>query len=270
MPRFVTRDGCRLTPAMLHDLNALDEAFAAEFGMRLHVNSGIRLRSEQEALFRKRYVPSSEVNGRTVYDVRVWQGREWSRVSDEGTVAAPDSPKANHVLENTRSGALDLRDSGADDGVMTEGTPRANWLKANAHRHGYSPEGYSFGEAWHYKYERDPWAGASSQEDTMAYPIQLNRQHRFLLSVGSIKHFTDVAGSDLTRNIVAAEDVWIDLNTAAFLIQLDSFGVPRDKVDTATGHVFDVSLGRKVSGGWWSWAREAQHNTKLIREHLGI
>lgn len=272
MARYVFRDGSRLTRAMMRDLDALNNAFAATFGVSLHVNSGIRLRSEQEELFRARYVPSSQVNGRKVYDVRHWQGIQWSRISDEGTVAEPDSPHANHVLENTRAGALDLRDDGEDAGVMTKGTARADWLKANAPAHGYSPEGYSFNEAWHYKYERDPWVGtgAVSQEDTMAYPILLNGVHRFLLGVGSIKHFTDVAASDLARNIVAAEDVWIELDTRNFLQQLDSFGVPRDRVDVRTGHVLDVSLGRMVAGGWWSWAREAQQNTQLIREKLGI
>ncbi|GAA1998223.1 hypothetical protein [Microbacterium pumilum] len=271
MSRYVSRDGSRLTRAMLRDLNALDQAFAARFGKQLHVNSGVRLRSEQEQLFRERYVPSSEVNGRRTYDFRQWQGIWWARISDLGTVAAPDSPHANHVIENTGRGALDLRDDGVDAGVSSRENPRADWLKANALAQGYSPEGYNFSEPWHYRYERDPWVGtgAISQEETMAYPILLNGRHRFLLGVGSIKHFTDVAASDLARNIVAAEDVWIELNTASFLQQLDSFGVPRDKVDTSNGHVFDVTLGRRVAGGWWSWAREAQHNTKLILAKLG-
>ena len=269
--QFVFRDGSRLTPAMLRDLKALDGAFAAAFGVHLRVSSGIRLRAEQEAIFRARYVPASEVNGRRVFDFRTWQGIQWARISPEGTVAPPDSRLANHVLENTVSGAADLRDDGRDAGVATKGTRRANWLKANAPAHGYAPDGYSFGEPWHYRYTRDPLAGAGEmQEDTMAYPILLNRVHRFLVSVGSIKHFTDVAASDLTRNIVSAEDTWIQLDTARFLHQLDSFGIPRDRVDIETGHVLDVSVGRLVAGGWWSWAREAQHNTQLIRDKLGI
>lgn len=132
-------------------------------GEDLLVTSGIRLRTEQEAIFKARYVPASQVNGRRVYDYRWYQGILWARISAAGTVAAPDSAAANHVLENSGAGAVDLRDTGSDRGVTTAGTPRANWLKANAHKYNYTPEGYNFGEAWHYKYLGDPWRAVATQ-----------------------------------------------------------------------------------------------------------
>lgn len=95
------------------------------------------------------------------------------------------------------------------------------------------------------------------EEDDMAYPVLVDGKHRLLIAPGFIKHFTDVTASDLTRNIVASTDVWIQLTGAQFALQLDSFGIPRDRVDVATGWVHDVSLGKKVAGGMWSWARDA-------------
>lgn len=104
----------------------------------------------------------------------------------------------------------------------------------------------------------------TNYEDDMAYPFRVDNKHLFLVSPGFIKHFSDSGPADLTRNIVASNDEWISLGSADFLKQLDSFGVPRNMVDLTVGRVFDVSAGQMVVGGMWSWAREAQQNTRAI------
>lgn len=162
MPNYVFRDGSRLTPAMLQDVLGLDSDFNKEFGLHLLCTSAIRTRDEQAGIFRQRYVPLNQVNGRRVYDLRRWQGILWARISSAGTVAAPDSLAANHVLENTGSGAVDFRDNGTDAGVTRFGTARTKWLQANAPRHNFYPEGRNFNEAWHYKYMVNPWRVVAS------------------------------------------------------------------------------------------------------------
>lgn len=99
------------------------------------------------------------------------------------------------------------------------------------------------------------------QEDEMSYAIRVNSgRDRYNLSPGFIAHINDTSASELTKNIVTADDKWIDLSVSDFVKQLDAFGVPRDKVDIANGRVFDVRFGDMVKGGMWSWAREAAQN----------
>ena len=96
------------------------------------------------------------------------------------------------------------------------------------------------------------------QEDEMSYAIRVNSgRDRYNLSPGFIAHINDTSASELMKNIVTADDKWIDLSVSDFVKQLDAFGVPRDKVDIANGKVFDVRFGALVKGGMWSWAREA-------------
>ena len=50
---------------------AMQVAFEAAFpGIRLVVYSGVRTYTEQEAIFRQRYVRAADINGRRVYDAR--------------------------------------------------------------------------------------------------------------------------------------------------------------------------------------------------------
>lgn len=162
---WVWRDGARLTPAILRDLNALNDEFRRVWGVDLLASSGIRTDDEQERIFRDRYVPASQVNGRRVYDFRWWNGVQWARISAAGTVAVPGT--SNHQLGGGRLGAVDVRDTGSDAGVLTAGSPRARWLVANAPRFGFSTdEGYSVREPWHLRYLRDPWADASAPAST--------------------------------------------------------------------------------------------------------
>jgi len=151
---FVTRDGQRVAEAVARDHDRFDAGFRAATGCDLIVNSGTRTTEEQEAIFRDRYRIASEVKGRRVYDIRVWNGVRWYRISPAGTVAVPRT--SNHE-ENGPIGprALDYRDSGTDAGVTRAGTPRANWLREHAHEYNFNPIGYTFGEPWH-----NEWTGA--------------------------------------------------------------------------------------------------------------
>lgn len=106
------------------------------------------------------------------------------------------------------------------------------------------------------------------QEDDMAYPISINKTHYFLIAPGYIKHFGTFAPAELTKNIVASNDQWIDLTREQFDNQLDSFGVPRWRVDSANGMVYDLNEGKMVKGGMWSWAREAQSEAKTANATL--
>ena len=54
---FVFRDGQRLTPYMLQQINRLDADFFAEFGYHIVVNSGIRTSQEQIDIFLNGFAP---------------------------------------------------------------------------------------------------------------------------------------------------------------------------------------------------------------------
>lgn len=145
MTAYVYRDGSRLTPFMLHQINRLDADFYKEFGCHIKVTSGIRTAEEQERIFRERYTLTP--NGRKVYDTRWWNGQLWYRISSAGTVAVPRT--SNHEIQGSKA-AVDLRDTGPDAGVTVAGTRRSNWLRANASKYGLVASGFGFGEAWHY------------------------------------------------------------------------------------------------------------------------
>lgn len=148
--KWVYRDGARLTPWMLYQIDRLNADFKKEFGYEILVSSGVRLAAEQEAIFRARYVTAGNVRGRRVYDTRWWNGALWYRISSAGTVAAPNSPQANHQIRGT-DGAVDLRDTGPDAGVMTPSSKRGKWIRANAAKYDLVAEGDGFKEGWHFK-----------------------------------------------------------------------------------------------------------------------
>lgn len=156
MVTYVWRNQARMTPAMAYDFDAMAAEFRRVHGVDLLGTSGVRLDAEQLAIWHERMVPSSQVNGRKVYEFRWWNGILWARISPAGTVAPPGS--SNHQLSAGRKGAADLRDSGTDPGVTRFGTVRDKWLRANAPRWGYNgDEGKAVGEPWHYRYTRDPY-----------------------------------------------------------------------------------------------------------------
>jgi len=147
MADFVWRDGQRLTAWMLYCILLLDAEMARLFGVHVIVTSAIRTYAEQERIFRERYVTAGNVNGRHVYDTRIWNGVRWYRISSAGTVAVPGT--SNHEIQGSKA-AVDLRDTGSDGGIATAGSARSNWLRANAARFGLIASGFGFGEAWHY------------------------------------------------------------------------------------------------------------------------
>ncbi len=102
------------------------------------------------------------------------------------------------------------------------------------------------------------------EEDTMAYPFHVDNKHLFMLAPGFVKHFSEYAPAVLTRDLVSSDGKWTTISAGDFLRQLDSFGVPRAMVDASQGRVYDVSTGQMAIGGMWSWAREAQQNTRAI------
>lgn len=146
MAGYVYRDGSRLTPYMLYQINRADADFFKRFGCHLLVTSGIRTNAEQTRIFLSKY--RLQATGSGPYgDVRWWQGRRYVRHVGGGTVAAPST--SNHEIQGTKA-AADLRDSGSGPGVATGGNERADWLRAKASKYGLVPEGYGFGEPWHY------------------------------------------------------------------------------------------------------------------------
>lgn len=145
---FVWRDGSRLTPYMLYQINRLSADLNAAFGCRVVVTSGIRTEAEQTSIFLSRYVTAGNVRGRKVYDTRWWKGQLWYRVSSAGTVAQPKT--SNHEIQGD-SAAVDIRDTGSDAGITSKNSKRGRWIRANAWKYGLVAEGDGFGEGWHFK-----------------------------------------------------------------------------------------------------------------------
>jgi hypothetical protein len=145
--QYVYWMGARLTPWMLYCLQLLDADLQRLFGVSLvlHSKAGIRLYEEQKELFLSRYRLQASGGG-PFGDVRWWQGRRYVRHSGDGTVAPPS--QSNHEIQGTTA-AVDVADSGGA-GIGTMGSARSNWLRKNAENYGLDPEGFGFGEAWHY------------------------------------------------------------------------------------------------------------------------
>lgn len=147
MVTFVSRDGQRLTPYMLAQINRLDTDFFAAFGYHIVVSSGIRTSQEQIDIFLQRYVTAGNINGRKVYDTRTWRGQTWYRISSAGTVATPGT--SNHEIQGNTA-AVDIRDTGPDAGVMTASSTRGRWVRVRIRNYDMYNSGDSFGEGWHF------------------------------------------------------------------------------------------------------------------------
>lgn len=190
MTTYVTRDGSRLTPFMLYQINRLNTDLKNAFGVEVRVTSGIRTRQEHINIFLARYVTAGNVRGRRVYDTRVWKGVRYYRISSIGTVAVPGY--SNHEVQGTAA-AVDLRDTGRDGGIATMGSKRSNWLRANCGKYGMDPEGFNFGEAWHYRFRNAFQAvpggggGGSVSQDTKNRQAWLNKSRGEKLSVDGIE-----------------------------------------------------------------------------------
>lgn len=151
---YTTIDGCRVEVHVAAAFGNLRAAFRAAWGLDLLITDGTRTRAEQTALYQ------AYLNG--------------------GTLAAAPG-YSNHEEDGPRGPrALDVHDSGTDRGVVTYGTPRANWLRLNAPTYGFDPAGYQFSqtEPWHIEYVGTldgPLTSKDSQpvqEDTMGKLIR--------------------------------------------------------------------------------------------------
>lgn len=122
-------DGQRVETAVARAFGAMAAEFQRVFGLTLHVRSGTRTRAEQQVL----------------YNTYLKYGKP---------LAAKPGSSNHEEFGPTGPRALDLYDSGQDDGVTVAGSTRAKWLRANASRWGFDPAGYTFSqvEPWHYEY----------------------------------------------------------------------------------------------------------------------
>lgn len=145
---YVYHHGQRLTAWMLYVILLLDADLFRAFGVHVLVSSAIRTYEEQKRIFLARYVRAADVNGRRVYDTRVWNGVRWYRISPAGTVAIPGY--SNHEIQGTKA-AVDIRDSGRDAGITSRNSVRGRWIRDWCRRTGLLiASGDSFGEGWHF------------------------------------------------------------------------------------------------------------------------
>ncbi|AWY06755.1 lysin A [Microbacterium phage Quhwah] len=263
MAEYVYINGARLTAWMAYILGVLSNDLYRTFGVWLVITSAIRTYAEQERIFRERYVTAGNINGRRVYDTRVWNGVRWYRISSAGTVAVPGT--SNHEIQGTKA-AVDLADTGRDGGVATAGSVRSNWLRARAHLYGMVASGFGFGEAWHYDilniFQTPPSSGAGNvtptpKEDDMTVAILLNGRHYYTAGEEFLSHNGSKGQADITRQVNSAQDELHKLTTAQFYDYLDGMGIPRSVVDVNGGGVLNPQSGKIEGNGVWSRRREA-------------
>lgn len=134
MSKYIVRQGVKVAPGTYLAYTKLRAAFKQATEYDLLITSGYRTYAEQKSLYDR------------------WLA---------GTFFAPSVAKPGTSRhENGR--ALDLRDSGSTPGVTVAGNKRSNWMRANAARYGFTPNGYSFNEPWHFEYTGNPWTTPSS------------------------------------------------------------------------------------------------------------
>jgi hypothetical protein len=133
---MATIDGKPVRDDVAAAFRPMADAFAAATGCSLHVRDGLRSLADQQ--------------------------KAWDTYQRVGyPVAAYPNPNAPHV----RGAALDLFDSGADNGVTTFGTARNAWLDSNCGQFGFSHTGNGFDEPWHYEFVGVPSAPAPAVSD---------------------------------------------------------------------------------------------------------
>lgn len=181
-PEYMWRDEARLTPWMAYQFDRLNADLQRLFGVRLYGSSGIRTRTDQEYLFKLRY--TTHPGNRRVYDTRWWNGQKWYRIDPLGTVAVPGT--SNHEIQG-ETGAIDIRDTGADAGIASRTSARGRWFRAHCHEYGMENEGDSFGEGWHFRMRgiwRTPPTAPAGTISKPATPAEKKRKKT--MSVGVI------------------------------------------------------------------------------------
>lgn len=274
MVDFVYRNGSRLTPYMLYQIERLNAELRRLFGVDVIVTSGIRTYEEQVKIFLERYVVASQVRGRRVYDTRVWNGVRYYRVSSAGTVAVPRT--SNHEIQGTKA-AVDIRDTGSDAGITSRNSVRGRWFRANAANFDMQQTGDAFGEGWHVDthniFNRVPGGSSGSnitrKEEDMLQSVHINGKI-YGVAPEFIKHYLNPAEELVTRQVTSSADEQHNLNDKVtpqvaltkWVNLLNGLGIPQDVLDK-NGFVKNPQSGLFENGGVWS--RERENAARLDR-----
>lgn len=138
----VTIDGKPVAVGTAAAFQNLAAAFKKQFGLTLHVRSGLRTRAEQQRL----------------YDLYK---------AGKGNLAARPGTSRHESGK-----ALDVFDSGRDAGVTRLGSTRAKWLRSNAAKYGFTANGYGFRqvEPWHIEFTGNQWKAPKPKAPTRPTP----------------------------------------------------------------------------------------------------
>lgn len=265
MTEYVTINGARLTPWMAYQISRLDADFFRIWGCHIVVLSAIRTYQEQVNIFLSRYVTAPNVNGRKVYDTRVWNGVRWYRISPLGTVAIPGT--SNHEIQGTKA-AVDLGDTGSGAGVAVAGSSRANWLRANAWHYDMVPSGYSFKEAWHLDilnvFSKPPGT-PSGGENPVPIPDEPEEEEELVYTV----HFrtVDAAGKGaVTEATLGHFEFGNDLDQFVRTAEGGVGGKRTDSNGVVTFLGFKVTSNPKI---YTAWARIYAKGTGQVTSRTG-
>lgn len=214
MSGYVIIDGQRVTQQVAADYLLLKAAFEEAFpGLSLRISSGVRTWKQQ-------------------YDL--WYAYAVAKTS-KIRAAHPNDPKAFHVETNpVGQRAIDIRDTGADQGVTYYGNARSDWIRDNARRFNFDPAGYDhYDEPWHLEHTGAASPAGSSrpsatedeqliQEVIMAMPMLIRDPAGsiFIIDEKGSEHLADV-------NIKTPDIDIVELVAAATII----YGKPRDVTD---------------------------------------
>lgn len=236
MAAYVYLNGQRLTAWMYYVIMLLDADLFRAFGVHVIVASAIRTYAEQERIFRERYVTAVNVDGRRVYDTRVWRGVRWYRISAAGTVAVPGT--SNHEIQGDKA-AVDIHDSGRDAGITVRTSTRGKWIRDWCRRTGLLiASGDGFGEGWHFDVPgifRTPPAAPSGDSTTEEIKVKhyFNDDGKAMLPGGLV--LAPGEHSWLKRSSKAAQtqadNIVGGVGEYQFTLHLYAEGTPGDTVD---------------------------------------
>lgn len=88
------------------------------------------------------------------------------------------------------------------------------------------------------------------EEDTM-YPVRWNDKHKLTLSKQYVKHETNAPNADFTRNVIASNDQFVDVDDQEMEGLCASFGIEWYGLD-------QVLRGKGPGGGGRVWSRELE------------
>lgn len=280
---YVYWKGARLTPWMLYQLQRLDADLYRDWGLRLNVESAIRLHEEQRQIFFDRY--TTNPNGRYIYplngrpDKRWYLGNWWYRIKDGGTVAAPG--ESNHEIRG-QNAAVDISDTGDANGITKKNSARGRWLRSRLHLYDMDAEGDGFGEGWHFRVRgifrtppgtpsggnSKPFTPDLSEEDEMLMLkiVAGKGQHLAALGIGVFKHFKKGEPYEKVMKVTRARDDWQTIDISELPTFLATYGCDRNiwdfrnaqgksvPMDTPGAQfvVLDPLTKKVASGNTWS------------------